>query len=175
MFRRFEFRGLLNRIDDLEDAIPSAAPVRVVGTTAPWTEGELPTVRGHAGLAISDGRFALAQEEGVTVGVWDESLIPRLRDAQLVAHDFKSLPRLTMQPADDTLIAAYLIEPGRSEYLIDDLSAEYGLEVVPEPAVEDETAALIRRAEAPAGSPRRCASGSSSAARSASTTRSSCR
>src|SRR5688500_15793472 len=148
MFRRFEFRGLLNRIDDLEDAIPSAAPVRVVGTTAPWTEGELPQVRGRAGLAIADGRFALAQEEGVTVGAWDESLVPRLRDAQLVAHDFKALPRLTMQPAEDTLIAAYLIEPGRSEYLIDDLSAEYGLEVVPDPPVEDETAALIRRAEA---------------------------
>src|SRR5215213_174878 len=148
MFRRFEFRGLLNRIDDLEDAIPSAAPVRVVGTSVPWSEGELPHVRGRAGLAIADGRFALAQDEGVIVGAWDESLVPRLRDAQLVAHDFKALPRLTMQPADDTLIAAYLIEPGRSEYLIDDLSAEYGLEVVPEPAVEDETAALIRRAEA---------------------------
>jgi DNA polymerase-1 len=148
IFRRFEFRGLLNRIDDLEDAIPSAAPVRVVGTAVPWSEGELPQVKERAGLAIADGRFALAREEGVTVGAWDESLVPRLRDAQLVAHDFKALPRLTMQPADDTLIAAYLIEPGRSEYLIDDLSAEYGLEVVPEPAVEDETAALIRRAEA---------------------------
>ena len=81
-----------------------------------------------------------------------------------------------MQPADDTMIAAYLIEPGRSEYVIDDLSAEYGLEVVPEPAVEEETAALIRRAEAP----RRLAGADARAARrarlaSGSTTRSSCR
>jgi DNA polymerase I len=149
MFRRYEFRGLLNRIDDLEDAVPAAAPLPVAGKVVPWREGELPQVRGRAGLAVADGRFALAQEgEGVVVGAWDETAPAKLRDAQLVAHDFKSLPRLTMQPADDTLIAAYLIEPGRSEYAIDDLQREYGLEVIPEPATEEETAALITRAEA---------------------------
>src|SRR5687768_17844464 len=121
MFRRFEFRALLNRVDDLEDAIPSAAPLPVAGTVVPWREGELPQARGRAGLAVADGRFALAQEDGVVVGPWGEESPARLRDADLVAHDFKSLPRLTMQPADDTLIAAYLIEPGRSEYAIDDL------------------------------------------------------
>jgi DNA polymerase-1 len=149
MFRRFEFRGLLNRVDELDEAVPAAPSVQVEGTQVAWREGELPQARGRVGLAIADGRFALAQEDGVVVGSWDESLIPRLRDAQIVAHDYKSLPRLTMQPADDTLIAAYLIEPGRSEYAIDDLSAEYGLEVLPEPLAEEETAALIRRAEAP--------------------------
>ena len=65
MFRRYEFRALLNRIDDLEDAIPSAVPVPVAGAVVPWREGELPQVRGRAGIAIADGRFALAQEDGV--------------------------------------------------------------------------------------------------------------
>ncbi len=149
MFRRFEFRNLLNRVDELDEAVPAAAPVAVEGTSVAWREGELPVTRGRVGLAIADGRFALAADDGVTVGAWDESLIPRLRDAQIVAHDYKSLPRLTMEPADDTMILAYLIEPGRSVYAIDDLSAEYGLEVLPEPAAEEETAELIRRAEAP--------------------------
>ncbi len=149
MFRRFEFRNLLNRVDELETALPSANPsLVVVGETVPWREGELSAVRGRVGLAIADGRFALAREDGVVVGSWSPDLVSRLHDAEIVAHDYKSLPRLTMEPADDTLIAAYLIEPGRSEYAIDDLSAEYGLEVVPEPAAEEETAALIRRAEA---------------------------
>src|SRR6187551_2784631 len=148
MFRRYEFRGLLNRIEDLEDAIPSAVPVAVAGTVVPWREGELPQVRGRAGLAVAGDRFALAQEDGVVVGPWDETSPARLRDGDLVAHDFKSLPRLTMRPADDTLLAAYLIEPGRSEYAIDDLQREYGLEVIPDPATEEETAALITRAEA---------------------------
>jgi len=149
MFRRFEFRGLLSRVDELDEALPAAPTLKLEGTAVAWREGELPHARGWVGLAIADGRFALAQEDGVVVGPWDESLVRRLHDARIVAHDFKSLPRLTMQPADDTMIAAYLIEPGRSEYAIDDLSAEYGLEVVPEPATEEETAALVRRAEAP--------------------------
>ena len=149
MFRRFEFRALLNRIDDLDEAVPAAAPAAVAGTTVRWREGELPEVRGRAGLAIDGGRFALATEAEVVIGEWRPELAARLSDAKLVAHDFKSLPRLTIRPADDTLIAAYLIEPGRAEYSLDDLSAEYGLEVVPEPAAEEETAALVRRAEAP--------------------------
>ena len=148
MFRRFEFRGLLNRIDDLEDAIPAAVPLPVAGTVVPWREAQLPQVRGRAGLAVANGRFALAQEDGVVVGPWEEDSPARLRDADLVAHDFKALPRLTMRPADDTLLAAYLIEPGRSEYAIDDLQREYGLEVIPEPPTEEETATLITRAEA---------------------------
>ncbi len=147
MFRRFEFRNLLNRVDELDEALPAAQRI-VAGTDVPWREGELPQARGRVGLAIADGRFALAQDDGVVVGGWDGAQALRLGDAEIVAHDFKTLPRLTMEPADDTLIAAYLIEPGRPEYLIDELAAEYGVEVIPQPAAEEETAAFVRRAEA---------------------------
>jgi DNA polymerase-1 len=46
------------------------------------------------------------------------------------------------------MILAYLIEPGRAEYELDDLAAEYGIELVPEPEAEGETAALVRHAAA---------------------------
>jgi len=46
------------------------------------------------------------------------------------------------------MILAYLIEPGRAEYALDDLAAEYGVELVPVPEAEEETAALVRRAAA---------------------------
>ena len=46
------------------------------------------------------------------------------------------------------MILAYLIEPGRAEYALDELAAEYGVERVPEPEAEEETAALVRRAAA---------------------------
>src|SRR5213592_3381913 len=39
MFRRFEFRGLLNRIDLLDEAVPAAAPPKIVGTQVDWREG----------------------------------------------------------------------------------------------------------------------------------------
>ncbi len=149
MFRRFEFRNLLNRVDELDEAVPARERI-VAGTEVAWREGELPEgLTGTVGLAIVDGRFALARDDGVLVGPWSDALVGRLRDAQIIAHDYKSLPRLTQLPAEDTMIAAYLIEPGRPSYELDDLAAEYGVEALPQPEVEEETAALIRAAEVP--------------------------
>jgi DNA polymerase-1 len=148
MFRRFEFRNLLGRVDELDAAVP-ARPMRVEGTEVEWREGTLEGLRlARIGLAIEDGRFAVATEEGVVVGEWRPELEARLRDAEIVAHDFKSLPRLTMQPAEDTMIAAYLIEPSRSSYDLDELAEEYGLVPVPSPPADEETTALVRHAEA---------------------------
>ncbi len=62
-------------------------------------------------------------------------------------------PRTTRRPnalghvRDDTLIAAYLVDPGRAGYDLDDLAREHGLELVPDPATEEETASLVRHAE----------------------------
>jgi DNA polymerase-1 len=149
IFRRFEFRGLLNRLDTLDEALPAAEAPRLEGVPVLWHEAELPLVRGRAALAIANGRFALATDDEVVVGDWEPALEGRLRDAQIVAHDFKALPRLTMTPADDTMIAAYLIEPSRAIYELDDHAAEYGIELEPNPPTEEETAALIRRAAVP--------------------------
>ncbi len=149
MFRRFEFRNLLGRVDILDEAVPAQA-MRMPGTEVAWWEGELPEVRGRAALAIRDDRFALAQEgDGVIVGAWEPGLERRLDRAELIAHDFKSLPRLTMEPVEDTMLLAYLIEPGRAAYELDDLAAEYGVEPIPSPPTDEETAALVRHAEIP--------------------------
>ncbi len=149
MFRRFEFRNLLNRVDELDEAVPARERI-VAGTEVAWREGTLPDdIAGRVGLAIADGRFALAQDDGVLVGPWSDDLVSRFRDAEIVAHDYKALPRLTQLPAEDTMIAAYLIEPGRPVYELEDLAAEYGVEALPQPEVEEETATLIRAAEVP--------------------------
>jgi DNA polymerase-1 len=150
MFRRYEFRNLLQRIDLLDEAVPSA-PVRLEGVEVRWREGEPDDLRGEVALAVRDGRFALARED-VVVGNWSVELVPRFRSAQLVAHDFKALPRelyrAGTEPAEDTMLMAYLIEPARATYALDDLSADYGVELKPEPAAEEETAALVRAAAA---------------------------
>src|ERR671910_476000 len=49
MFRRFEFRNLLGRVDILDEAVP-AQPMRVEGTDVEWRQGEFPEVRGRAAL-----------------------------------------------------------------------------------------------------------------------------
>ena len=145
MFRRFEFRNLLGRVDELDEAVPAAPMLRVEGTTVAWHEGALPPVAEWEGYAADEGRIAVATPTGVVVAPKPSTSL-LLGEPRLVVHDAKSLKVLA---ADDTMIAAYLIEPGRAEYALDDLSAEYGLEVVPDPAAEEETAALVRRAEAP--------------------------
>ncbi len=136
-FRRFEFRNLLNRIDELDEALPAADAPAVVGTEVPWREGELPELRG--GYAAAGDRAAVATGTEVVIG-------PRPQHAagELAVHDAKSL---RVRAQDDTLLLAYLIEPGRASYELDDLAAEYGLEVVPTPAAEEETATLVKHAE----------------------------
>ncbi|HZQ89369.1 MAG TPA: DNA polymerase I [Gaiellaceae bacterium] len=150
MFRRFEFRGLLNRVDTLDEAVPAAARV-VAGTNVLWEAVEaLPKLANVVSVAVEAERVAVARaEEPVLVAPLPSDLASTLRDARVIAHDYKALPYLTQLPAEDTLIAAYLIEPGRPAYELDDLAAEYGVEAIPEPAAEEETAALVRAAEVP--------------------------
>src|SRR5215471_333647 len=138
MFRRFEFRNLLNRVDELDEAVP-AAQLTPTGVEVPWREGELPALDG-VGVAGDEDRVAVARGSEVVIAPRPERL-----EGELVAHDAKSL---RVDAADDTMILAYLIEPGRAEYALDDLAADYGVELVPVPEAEEETAALVRHAAA---------------------------
>jgi DNA polymerase I len=144
IFRRFEFRNLLQRVDVIDEALP-AAPMKVEGVTVPWREGELPAGPEAAAVAASGDRAALAVE-GAPVVVGSRGELPQaLSGRDVLVHDAKAL---RVVATDDTLLMAYLIEPGRSSYVLDDLGAEYGIELVPEPAADDETAALVRHAAA---------------------------
>jgi DNA polymerase-1 len=138
MFRQFEFRNLLNRVDELDAAVAAAEPA-LEGVSVPWREG-LPVVDGRVGVAAKDGRVAIATPEEVILAER-----PARLEGDLVAHDAKAQ---RLEAADDTLIAAYLIEPGRATYELDDLAAEYGVELVPEPATDEDTATLVRHAAA---------------------------
>jgi DNA polymerase-1 len=141
MFRRFEFRALLQRLDQLDEALPAAERPVVAGETLPWRAAELPETTGTFGYAADDDRGAVALEDEVVVGPR-----PRRIQGQIVAHDAKPL---RVSAVDDTLLAAYLIEPGRTAYDLTDLAAEYGIALDPSPPAEEETEALVRRAALP--------------------------
>jgi DNA polymerase-1 len=153
IFRRFEFRGLLGRVDTLDAALPAAEPLATDQLDVPWREGarEELMLRQHReplGVAWENGRAGVATgDEVVVVEGSLEEIVAALGDADVLAHDAKRL-RLGRPPADDTLIAAYLVDPGRAGYEVDDLAREHGLELAPDPAAEEETSALVRRAEA---------------------------
>ncbi len=139
IFRRFEFRSLLSRLDTLDEALP-AAPAEVSGVPVRWREGEL-DLSGRVGYAALDDRAAVATPEGVTVAER-----PAKAEGELVTHDAKSAG---VDAADDTLLMAYLIEPARSTYALSDLGPEYGIELIPDPATDEETAGLVVAAELP--------------------------
>jgi DNA polymerase I len=139
-FRRFEFRALLGRVDELDEAVPARERISA-GTAVTWREDASNTVLlspGPLGIAADEGRIAVANGDEVVVAPRPERL-----EGEFVAHDSKALG---VDAADDTMILAYLIEPARSEYLLDDLAAEYAVEAVPEPEAEEETAQLVRHA-----------------------------
>src|SRR4029450_12980723 len=98
MFRQFEFRNLLNRVDELDATVPAAA-LAVEGATVPWREG-LPVLDGRVGLAAEDGRVAIATPEEVVVAER-----PARLEGEIVAHDAK---RPRGQAADDPRYAAPL-------------------------------------------------------------------
>ena len=66
IFRRFEFRNLLNRVDELDAAVPSA-PLKVTGVEVPWREGDL-DLRGVVGFALDGDRAAVAVDGEVVLG-----------------------------------------------------------------------------------------------------------
>ena len=146
IFRRFEFRALLGRVDTLDEALPAAErPDDRVG------DGVLARGRPRGASRPRRRRRRRGARRG---GSRNRRGDPRTgaaaascRDLDVVAHDAKTL-RLGEPAADDTMILAYLIDPGRAEYELDDLMAEYGVELEPDPPAEEETAALVRHAEA---------------------------
>jgi DNA polymerase-1 len=145
IFRRFEFRALLGRVDTLDEALPAAEREKAESQGVPWREGELPKLRGKVGLAATRDRIAVATGDELVVAPRPNQIAAALSGCDLAVHDSKTL---RVEADDDTLLAAYLIDPGRAEYALEDLAAENGLELEPDPPAEEETAALVRHAEA---------------------------
>ncbi len=92
MFRRFEFRGLLNRIDDLDVAVPAAEPVRVAGDRGRLARGHL--ARGARPGRPRDRRRPLRarrrqRRRGRPLGAGARG--DSCASAEVVAHDAKAL------------------------------------------------------------------------------------
>ena len=146
IFRRFEFRALLGRVDTLDEALPAAERPVAESETVRWREGDSVGIAGRVGVAVDSERIAYATGSEVVVAPRPRDTLSQ-GDLALLVHDAKPL-RLGEPVAEDTMLLAYLIDPGRAEYELDDLMAEYAVELEPDPPAEEETAALVRHAEA---------------------------
>ena len=100
-------RRCCTRVDTLDEALP-AAPLEVTGVEVPWREGEL-DFRGVVGYAAArrprrrrDRRRGRRSARG-----------PATRRA--ASSSCTTRRRSASTPRDDTLLAAYLIDPGRAD------------------------------------------------------------
>jgi DNA polymerase I len=158
MFQRFEFGTLERRLAELPDAAEpvAAAAAHVVEVTPAEASPEDLAMRfaGAPGLALalSDDAWAVAAAGGeVATGPLGPgvgaALAVSLAGAEVSCHDAKSVVRDTgdeLRPVHDTMIAAYLLEPRRRGYPLEELAAEAGIGVAGEPPDAVRDAALVR-------------------------------
>ena len=128
MFRRFEFRNLLEPRRRARRGAARRAPLDADRRRGALARGTELTV-----CYLLAGRWHRGRRRtGSPLAAGDEVVVsprPERLEGELVAHDAKAL---RVEAADDTMILAYLIEPGRAEYALDDLAAEYGVELLPD-------------------------------------------
>ena len=155
LFRRFEFHSLLERVDALTPVLAVAEDEKS-GPPLPapqlWSsdgagaehvvDPERPTgVAAEGDTVWLAQRPAAAGEAGPEYGEYtvievppearaSQGLAALLEKSGVVCHDFKAQPalhQLVDRAAHDTYIAAYLLEPGRRDYRLDDLAREAGI------------------------------------------------
>jgi DNA polymerase I len=162
MFALLQFGTLSRRLGDLADgheepAAPAEATHAV--TAAEATPDDLALRFAGAArlsLALVDGRWAVAGDgDEVAVGALDDAsraaLAGALAGTTVACHDAKATVRAVGQaliPAHDTMIAAYLLQPRRREYALDDLAADLGIHVEGDDAAAARAAVRVREVAA---------------------------
>jgi DNA polymerase-1 len=94
LFRKLEFRALLKRVDELEEAIPGAPAVPTAAAEVDWREAELADLRGldhEVGLAVAGDRAAVCGGDGAVLLVSAPAgrVIEALRDRRVITHGLK--------------------------------------------------------------------------------------
>ena len=158
-FDAFEFRTLARRVGELagDDAASAAVDDQEGSGPAVRVEEDAPetlamSLAGTAGAAV-----ALVGDHVAVVGVddvartfaiapiADPSIGSVLGAAPWTAHDGKALLRRARidspLPAHDTMVAAYLLDPRRRGYPLDEIAADAGLSARAEGADEEASAA----------------------------------
>ena len=131
-----EFSGMARKFGVSEVAV-AAEPVQAEHKT---TEAEEFTsisdinVNSPVAIAVTEEGFAAYTGEGtvkICKNVAVDALTDFVRSHQIICHDYKSLLRSLHMVADgikcvyDTMLAAYLLSPGGSKYILSDMAEKY--------------------------------------------------
>ncbi len=155
-FREYEFRTLARRVAELAGAgseggggAASAAPGLEVVEDSPESLALSLVGSGSTCIGLTGDTLAVVTAEGparsVELDDGPGGIAPILGAAPWSAHDAKAILRRgrldAPLPEHDTLIAAYLLEPRRRGYPLDELADEEGVAVTASGAGDDACAA----------------------------------
>lgn len=129
-----EFTGMAKRFgtENADLKISESDSVKVT-----VSEGnDITSVRYDESAAVfrSDNEVSVCTSDGSAVhfaDVTDEKFVEFIRNNKIICHDFKGLLRELhingegIECTYDTMLAAYLLDPGKSKYLLDDVCDEY--------------------------------------------------
>ena len=141
----FELRVVVQRLDEeWDEVMPGRAVEETIEVEA--AEGSVTDLpAGPTALSLAAGRFGATDGAGVVAGDAPDTaaFAAELAGRPLVAHDFKSLGgggrtgllavagMGSLDLVHDTMIAAYLIDPARRAYELNELAADAGLAAAP--------------------------------------------
>ncbi len=138
----FELRAVIQRLDDeFGEVVPGRAVDEMIEIDA--VEGSpADLAEGPAAVAMADGSWAATDGKKVVTGESAPAeLAGALEGRPMIAHDAKSLggtgrtgviaaaPAGGIEIEHDTMIGAYLIDPGRRTYVLAELAADAGIAV----------------------------------------------
>jgi DNA polymerase-1 len=141
----FELRAVIQRLDDeWDEVLPGRSVEETIEVEA--TEGSIADLAdGPIALGLSRDRFGATDGSKVIAGdVLDVSaFVDDVRERPLIAHDAKGLGgggrtgllatagQGALDLKHDTMVAAYLIDPARRTYVLNELAADAGLAAAP--------------------------------------------
>ncbi len=141
----FELRVVIERLDDeWDEQVPGRAVEETIEIEA--KEGAVSELaEGEIAVATSPGRFAATDGAAIVAGDLPDPLTfaAELKQRPLIAHDAKGLGgggrngllavagQGALDLAHDTMVAAYLIDPARRSYVLNELAADAGLAAAP--------------------------------------------
>ncbi len=143
VFNRFELRDPLRRLEEaLGEQVAAPRPRGERRVEAHVREGSLPDLPAEpVALAVrrEDGKLGWAAAAAGEVLTGTATALHQV-ERDVVAHDWKSIARAAAANEDvtdmtlawDTMVAAYLIDPARRSYPLDELIDEASIEVVAE-------------------------------------------
>jgi DNA polymerase-1 len=141
----FELRAVVQRLDEeWDEVLPGRSVEETIEVEA--TEGSIADLAdGPIALGLSRDRFGATDGSKVIAGdVLDVSaFVDDVRERPLIAHDAKGLGgggrtgllatagQGALDLKHDTMVAAYLIDPARRTYVLNELAADAGLAAAP--------------------------------------------